>query len=90
MPLSMSDKKTKTVLCLRNPKDTAISHFHHLRGFRGYEYNGKIENFIRPWVDGKCKSVFAKKIVLFIQNTNCKCEIRYHDFSYSPSKLQSV
>ncbi|WAR02515.1 ST1B1-like protein [Mya arenaria] len=47
-------KKIKTVLCLRNPKDTAVSYFNHMRGLKMYNYrNGQWKNWLRPYVQGK-------------------------------------
>ncbi|XP_052799244.1 sulfotransferase 1B1-like [Mya arenaria] len=54
LPKDMAQKKIKTVLCLRNPKDTAVSYFNHMRGLKMYSYcNGQWKNWMRPYVQGK-------------------------------------
>lgn len=55
----MSERKCKTVLCLRNPKDVAVSFFNHFRGLKSYAYDGKWENWLRPYLDGQCKIIVA-------------------------------
>ncbi|XP_052818309.1 sulfotransferase 1B1-like [Mya arenaria] len=42
LPKDLAQKKIKTMLCLRNPKDTAVSFFNHMRGMKMYNYgNGQ-------------------------------------------------
>ncbi|XP_052802926.1 sulfotransferase 1A1-like [Mya arenaria] len=54
LPKDLAQKKIKTVLCLRNPKDTAVSYFNHMRGIKMYNYgNGQWKNWMRPYVQGK-------------------------------------
>ncbi|KAH3883800.1 hypothetical protein DPMN_007768 [Dreissena polymorpha] len=53
LPKDMATKKIKTVLCVRNPKDTAVSYYNHMTGIRFYDYSGKWENWIRPFIHGK-------------------------------------
>ncbi|WAR12772.1 ST1B1-like protein [Mya arenaria] len=38
LPKDLAQKKIKTMLCLRNPKDTAVSFFNHMRGMKMYNY----------------------------------------------------
>ncbi|WAR02606.1 hypothetical protein MAR_009164 [Mya arenaria] len=49
----MARKKVKTVLCLRNPKDTAVSYFAHMTAMRIYNYTGKFTDWIGPFVQGE-------------------------------------
>lgn len=51
----MKTKSIKTVLCIRNPKDTAVSYYNHMRGISMYEYEGKWEDWLPVFADGKCK-----------------------------------
>lgn len=56
LPQEMKKKQTKTILCARNPKDTAVSYFNHLKGLTGYGYSeGKWENFPKLFLEGKRK-----------------------------------
>jgi len=55
LPRDLKTKQTKTILCVRNPKDTAVSFFNHMKGFKSYDYNGQWNNWIRPYILGKCK-----------------------------------
>jgi hypothetical protein len=51
----MRAKQIKTVLCLRNPKDTAVSYYNHMKGLNIYEYDGKWEDWLPVYMQGKCK-----------------------------------
>ncbi|XP_053376361.1 sulfotransferase 1B1-like isoform X2 [Mercenaria mercenaria] len=54
LPLAgMKAKQIKTVLCLRNPKDTAVSYYNHMKGFKSYDYDGKWEDWLPVFVQGK-------------------------------------
>ncbi|XP_052799242.1 sulfotransferase 1B1-like [Mya arenaria] len=53
LPKDMARKKVKTVLCLRNPKDTAVSYFAHMTAMRIYNYTGKFTDWIGPFVQGE-------------------------------------
>lgn len=56
LPRDMKNKKTKTILCVRYPKDTAVSFFNHMRGLKFYGYGkGKWENFLKLYLEGKCE-----------------------------------
>jgi len=56
LPKDMKNKKTKTILCVRNPKDTAVSFFNHMTGLSIYGYpEGQWENWVGPYVQGKRK-----------------------------------
>ncbi|KAL4224309.1 Sulfotransferase [Mactra antiquata] len=49
----LREKQIKTVLCVRNPKDTAVSYYNHMCGIKFYEYNGKWEDWLPVYLDGK-------------------------------------
>ncbi|XP_053376363.1 sulfotransferase 1C4-like [Mercenaria mercenaria] len=54
LPLAgMKEKQIKTVLCLRNPKDTAVSYYNHMKGIKVYGYDGKWEDWLPVYVQGK-------------------------------------
>jgi hypothetical protein len=61
----MKAQEIKAVLCLRNPKDTAVSYYNHMKGIKMYEYEGKWENWISGFAEGKCKSRQLLYIVKF-------------------------
>ena len=63
LPQSMKDKKVKTVLILRNPKDTAVSFYNHMCAINLYAYSGKWENWLPAYVNGECKT--------YKRNGNC-------------------
>ena len=41
------------ILLLRNPKDVAVSFYHHVKGIKFYEYAGKFENFLKMFQNGE-------------------------------------
>ncbi|XP_052799256.1 sulfotransferase 1B1-like [Mya arenaria] len=51
LPKDLAQKKIKTVLFLRNPKDTAVSYFNHMRGLKMYNYDeyGPYLAYINQW-----------------------------------------
>ncbi|XP_053376566.1 uncharacterized protein LOC123535334 [Mercenaria mercenaria] len=49
----MTAKQIKTVLCCRNPKDTAVSYYNHMKGLRPYDYNGKWDDWLPVYLQGK-------------------------------------
>ncbi|XP_060587376.1 sulfotransferase 1B1-like [Ruditapes philippinarum] len=54
LPLKdMKDKQIKTILCCRNPKDTAVSYYNHMKGFKSYEYDGKWKDWLPVYLQGK-------------------------------------
>ncbi|XP_060586076.1 sulfotransferase 1A2-like [Ruditapes philippinarum] len=52
LPKDIIKKRLKMFLLLRNPKDVAVSLYHHLKGIKFYEYDGKFENFLRLFQSG--------------------------------------
>ena len=61
----VSEKKTKIVLALRNPKDVAVSFYHHHKGIQPYKYNGKFTDFCQLFIEGKCKNISVKYMIVF-------------------------
>ncbi|KAK3607565.1 hypothetical protein CHS0354_011101 [Potamilus streckersoni] len=53
LPRDILVKNCKLMFCLRNPKDQAVSYFHHTKGIKLYEYDGKWENYLDMWLEGK-------------------------------------
>ena len=43
----------KYIYVARNPKDTAVSLFHHVRAFSFYEYEGGWDNFFERFMKGE-------------------------------------
>ena len=48
----MASKQIKAVLVVRNPKDTIVSLYNHLKGFKEYEYDGQWKDFLQLYVEG--------------------------------------
>ncbi|KAH3882341.1 hypothetical protein DPMN_006276 [Dreissena polymorpha] len=53
LPKAISTGKIKCVFIARNPKDTAVSFYNHTKGIKGYEYNGKFENYLQMFMRGE-------------------------------------
>ncbi|XP_045171746.1 sulfotransferase 1B1-like [Mercenaria mercenaria] len=54
LPLKdMRAKQIKTVLCCRNPKDTAVSYYNHMNGVKYYNYDGKWADWLPVYLEGK-------------------------------------
>ncbi|KAK3601961.1 hypothetical protein CHS0354_030680 [Potamilus streckersoni] len=54
LPRDMIEKRCKIVLILRNPKDVAVSFYHHHSGIVNvYHYEGKWENYLSLFNNGK-------------------------------------
>ncbi|XP_046360250.2 sulfotransferase 1B1-like [Haliotis rufescens] len=54
LPRGVFEKKCKIIYILRNPKDMAVSFFHHHKKLtKCYEYHGKWENYFPFLLDGK-------------------------------------
>ncbi|XP_063684821.1 amine sulfotransferase-like [Bolinopsis microptera] len=45
--------KTKYIYLTRNPKDVLVSYFHHMSGYRAYEYNEPLSQFVELFTKGK-------------------------------------
>lgn len=54
LPLDMIKRKTKIILIHRNPKDIAVSHYHHhLYLVKVYNYEGEWKNWLPLFIEGK-------------------------------------
>ncbi|XP_060586558.1 sulfotransferase 1B1-like [Ruditapes philippinarum] len=54
LPLKdMKAKQIKTILCCRNPKDTAVSYYNHMTGLKPYNYEGKWSDWLPVYLQGK-------------------------------------
>ncbi|XP_060586559.1 sulfotransferase 1B1-like [Ruditapes philippinarum] len=49
----IKEKQIKTVLCCRNPKDTVVSFYNHMRGVKYYSYDGKWDDWLPLYLEGK-------------------------------------
>ncbi|XP_046568190.1 sulfotransferase 1A2-like [Haliotis rubra] len=53
LPADVLKKKVKLICVLRNPMDVAVSYYNFLRVLTFTDYNGKWNNFCRPYFNGK-------------------------------------
>lgn len=49
----MREKQTKTIICLRNPKDTAVSLYNHMVGMKASGYSGNWKDWLPVYTEGK-------------------------------------
>ena len=67
LPVDFVNRKCKIILIMRNPKDVAVSSFHHHVGNTKYEYEGNWEAYLPRFMQGLgefCLFVCFKKILL--------------------------
>ena len=53
LPKDFRTKRCKLIYILRNVKDVAVSFFHHHTSLVDYGYNGKWENYLKRFLEGK-------------------------------------
>lgn len=53
MPKDVFTKKCKVLYLMRNPKDTAVSHFNHVSGITEYNYDGDWNSFFSAFLKGE-------------------------------------
>lgn len=58
LPAQLFEKRCKIIHVLRNPKDTIVSFYNHVKGVGCYGYNGKWEHFLRLFLSDECKIKF--------------------------------
>jgi hypothetical protein len=67
LPVDFVNRKCKIILIMRNPKDVAVSFFHHHTGIPKYEYEGNWEAYLPRFMQGLgeyCLFICLKKILL--------------------------
>ncbi|XP_050397613.1 sulfotransferase 1B1 [Patella vulgata] len=52
LPSDVKSKKPKIVYIRRNPKDVAVSFYHHTRKLEHYHYDGKFKDYLPLFCDG--------------------------------------
>lgn len=53
LPVDFKNRKCKIIHIIRNPKDVAVSFFHHHVGIVNYEYDGKWEAYLPRFLKGQ-------------------------------------
>merc|ERR1712137_133126 len=53
LPKEAVEKKIKTILICRNPKDVVVSFYNHTKGLKPYQYAGKFENYLQMFMRGE-------------------------------------
>lgn len=57
LPKDFIKRKGKIVYTVRNPKDVAVSYFHHHRNILMYEYSGSWESYLKRFLIGDGKII---------------------------------
>ena len=52
LPIDFVNRKCKIIHIVRNPKDIAVSFFHHHKGITCYEYDGNWEDYLPRFLKG--------------------------------------
>jgi len=52
LPRQLNEKRTKTIVVLRNPKDVAVSWYYQHTGICTYEYDGTFSDFLPLFMEG--------------------------------------
>ncbi|XP_053378528.1 sulfotransferase 1B1-like [Mercenaria mercenaria] len=78
LPKQAKEKSCKMVYVIRNPKDVAVSLYHHTVGIDLFEYKGKWEHFLPLFTHGKKKSTIRStneliKRLIGVQETCSSC-----------------
>lgn len=55
LPKEVKEKTIKTVVLVRNPKDTAVSSYYHTAGAKMFDYDGKFSDYLKVFLEGKGK-----------------------------------
>lgn len=55
LPKEVKEKTIKTVVLVRNPKDTAVSSYYHTAGAKMFDYDGKFSDYLKVFLKGKGK-----------------------------------
>ncbi|XP_053375866.1 sulfotransferase 1A2-like isoform X3 [Mercenaria mercenaria] len=53
LPKEAFEKKLKMILLVRNPKDVVVFFYNQTKGIKGYEYEGKFENYVQMFMRGE-------------------------------------
>lgn len=73
LPKDLLRRKCKLVYTTRNPKDVAVSFYHHHYNILIYGYNGSWDSYIKRFLDGNGKhniqqniSIYTRIVFLYI------------------------
>ena len=64
LPKDFFRRKCKIIYTIRNPKDVAVSFYHHHRNILSYEYEGTWNSYFQRFLDGHGK--LMKSVLFYI------------------------
>lgn len=63
LPKDFLSRKCKIIYTIRNPKDVAVSFYHHHRNILMYEYTGSWNSYIERFLKGESRILFLQKFL---------------------------
>lgn len=90
LPKQLKEKKTKTVVLARNPKDTIVSSYYHVCGVNMFDYDGKFQDFLKLFLEEKLMYGSWFKYTLDFEKAILAEPDRFHLVYYEDLKENGV